>query len=161
MTIEWDNDSVLFGNLDEFLVVLLRRLPAAAAIDHEAAQKRLFGAPTGGKDPEADEEWKEMIEPDLREYFETQVGVVVKDLERIEGPDPEEEEFQLRVPSEHLPSWVHTLNQARIALAAKHDITEEDMEGAGIFETEEKGFAFLQVELYGRFLQFLLFHTDI
>ena len=161
MNIQWEEGDVVFGNLDDFLADLLRRLPAAAAIDDEAARKRLFGSPTGGKDPEADEEWKDVVEPDLEELFQSHVEIVERDLQKLNGSGDEEGEFELRVPGEHLRAWVHTLNQARIALAAKYDINEADMEGRGEFESEEKGFAFLQVEIYGLVFGFLLRHTDL
>lgn len=159
MNIQWDEGDVVVSDLDDFLVELLRRLPSAAATDNEAARTRLFGAPTGGKDPEADEEWQEVVVPDLQELFQSNVDVVAKDLERLEETD--EGDVRLRVPGEHLRAWVHTLNQARLALAAQHGITEDDMEGRGEFRTEEKGFAFLQVEVYGLVFSFLLRHTEL
>ena len=158
MNFQWEDGDVLFGELDEFWTELLRRLPESAAIYDEAAQRRLFGRPTGGTDPEADAEWKEVVEPELREIFETHIDVVERDLRNLREADGVN---SLRVPADHLRAWVHTLNQARLAIGARNGITEDDMEGRRAFDTQEKGFAMLQIEVYGLLLGFLLRHLDL
>ena len=51
MNFQWEDGSVVFGELDEFWTELLRRLPESAAVHDEPAQRRLFGAPTAGTEP--------------------------------------------------------------------------------------------------------------
>jgi hypothetical protein len=158
MNFLWDEGDVVFGELDEFWSELFRRLPESAATIDEPVRKRLFGGPTGGKDPDADAEWKEVVEPELDELFQSHVEVVAADLENmreIEG------EMTLRVPAEHIRAWIHTLNQARLAIGARNGVTEEDMEGRRAFDSQEKGFAMLQIEVYGVVLGFLLRHSEL
>jgi hypothetical protein len=158
MNFQWEDGDVVFGELDDFWTELLRRLPETAAVQDEPARRRLFGGPTGGADPDADAEWQEVVEPELRELFQSHIEIVERDLQNIREVDGER---CLRVPAEHLRAWVHTLNQARLAVGARNGITEDDMEGRRAFDTQEKGFAMLQIEVYGLVLGFLLRHTDL
>ena len=158
MNIQWQDGTVVFGDLDEFLKELLRGLPACANLESEAAHKRLYGSPTAGADQEADEEWREVVEPELQEQFQSHIDVVSEDLAGIQE---NEGTFTLSVPGDHLQAWVHTLNQARLALGAKYEITEDDMEGRRTFDNQDKGFALLQIEIYGLILGFLLRHTEL
>jgi hypothetical protein len=158
MNFQWQGNGVVLGDLDEFLWELIRKLPACATVEDEPVRKRLFGSPTAGADPVADEEWTEVVEPELRELFESHVNVVSEDLNRMEEIDGE---HTVRVPQEHLHAWIHTLNQARLALGARHDITEDDMEGRRLLEDENKGYAMLQIEIYGAILGILLHHFDL
>jgi hypothetical protein len=158
MNIQWQEGDVLFGDLDEFLSELFLGLPACAGAEDEAARKRLYGGSTGGADPEADSEWREVVEPELRELFQSHIDVVSADLKRMEEKDGAN---SLQVPGEHLEAWVHTLNQARLALGARYDINEEDMEGRRKIDGPEKGFALFQIEIYGLVLSFLLRHMEL
>jgi hypothetical protein len=158
MNFQWEDGDVMFGELDEFWTELLRRLPESAATQDEPARKRLFGGPTAGTDPEADEEWREVVEPELEELFQSHIDVVSSDLQNLRVIDGES---TLRIPADHLRAWVHTLNQARLAIGARNGITEDDMEGRRAFDTQEKGFAMLQIEVYGLVLGFLLRHTEL
>lgn len=158
MNILWEDGDVIFSDLDDFWSELLRRLPDTAAPEDELARKRMFGAPTGGKDPEADEEWAEVVEPEMRELFQSHIDVVSGDLRTmIEG----EGGNSMRIPADHLRAWVHTLNQARLAIGARNGVTEDDMEGRRAFETQEKGFAMVLIEVYGQLLGMLLRHTEL
>jgi hypothetical protein len=158
MNIQWQDGDVLFGDLDEFLSELFLSLPACAAAEDEAARKRIYGTVTGGADPEADSEWQEVVEPELRELFQSHIDVVSGDLKLMEEKDGA---HALLVPGEHLEAWAHTLNQARLALGARYDITEEDMEGRRKIDGPEKGFALFQIEIYGLVLSFLLRHMEL
>ncbi len=158
MNFLWEDGNVVLSDLDDFWSELLRRLPESAAPEDEPARKRLFGSPTGGKDPDADEEWAEVVEPELREAFQSHIDVVSGDLQTmidVEGG------ATLRIPADHLRAWVHALNQARLAIGARNGVTEDDMEGRRAFETQEKGFAMLQIEVYGLLLGIMLRHTEL
>jgi hypothetical protein len=158
MNFQLQDGDIVFGDLDEFFGALLRRLPDCAAAEDEATKRRLYGGVTGGKDPDADEEWKEMVAPELQDLFRSHIDIVTRDLENIEERD---EELTLRVPSEHIHAWIHTLNQARLALGAKWDVTEDDMSGRGINDADpEKAFALLQIEIYGLILNFFIQQVD-
>ena len=67
------------------------------------------------------------MEPELYQNFQSALDVVRGDLADLpeEGPDTH---CTLHIPVEHLESWIHALNQARLALGARYDVTDEDMD---------------------------------
>jgi hypothetical protein len=156
MIIRFDEDVVHFEALDEFSVDMFRRLPDCAGTDDGPAGRRIFATLTGGADPEADAEWKEVVEPSLRELYESHVDVVKKDVADIISGEESEEGGELSFPLEHGRAWMHTLNQARLALGARHDVTEEDMEGRRELKDGDKMFAIMQIEFFGIVLGVLL-----
>ena len=147
-----DPQTVGLTGLDPFACALLRQIvPSAAPGEDPAARARLYSSPTGGAEPEFDEEWQEYIEPGLREQFQTNLSLVETDLAALPAQGSEDAAV-LRIPVDHLDSWINALNQARLALAARHSITEEDMESE-LLLGDARGFALFQVEFYGS-LQF-------
>src|SRR3954468_7136636 len=135
-----DPQTIALTGLDPFACALLRQIiPSAAPGDNAAARARLFSSPTRGAEPEFEEEWRNFVEPDLREHFQSTLSLVESDLAALPseiGAEPAE----LRIPLDHLDSWINALNQARLALAARHEITEGDME-AELLLGDARGFA--------------------
>jgi hypothetical protein len=147
-----DPQTVALAGLDPFACALLRQIiPSAAPGDNAAARARLFSSPTGGAEPEFDEDWRAWVEPDLHEHFQSSLSLVESDLAELPA-EATEEPAELQIPVEHLDSWINALNQARLALAARHEITERDMESE-LLLGDARGFALFQVEFYGS-LQF-------
>ncbi|MEO7319329.1 MAG: hypothetical protein ABIZ56_10105 [Chthoniobacteraceae bacterium] len=127
---------------------ILQIIPSAAATDDPAIQNRLYSQPTGGREPEFERDWKEYVQPDLRNIFETAREVVEADLRKFE-PTESDESSNLRIPMKNLEAWIHTLNQARLAISARHDFNEEDMEKAVSLAGGARGLALFQVHFYG------------
>ena len=148
-----------FAEMDPFVLELLRVLPACAEPDDDAARNRIFSAPTRGKDADTDanDEWREYVEPELRELFKSHTDIVAADLATIEKKD---EAAVLRIPADHGRAWIHTLNQARLALGARHDVTEEDIAGHTP-HSGEKAFALMQIEFYATLLSLILSRTEL
>ncbi len=157
MNIVWGAKSIIFSELDELIASLLRQLADCAETDDDAARARIYSSPTRGADEEMDDEWREHVEPGLRELFATHTDLVRADLATL----TDDEHATLTVPTRHAPAWIHTLNQARLALAARHGITEADMEGERPPKTHDTAFALLQIEIYGAILGLMLQHTEI
>ena len=157
MNIVWSTKTIIFSELDPLIATLLRQLADCAEADDDAARDRIYSTPTRGADEEMDDEWREHVEPGLRELFTTHTDLVRADLATL----TDEENATLTVPTAHAPAWVHTLNQARLALAARHDIAEADMEGERAPKDPDAAFALLQIEIYGAILSLLLQHTEI
>jgi hypothetical protein len=134
---------------------LLWRLAAAAdPSGSPEAEERLASSPTGGKDAEMDEEWKENVLPDLKVLFASAVEIVQHDLLRSWlSPGTE---AGLRIPVSHVEAWLLALNQARLALAARHDLTEEIMEQRAPNDLKPQTIARLFVEFFGNLQQLLL-----
>lgn len=136
--------SLVLVELEPFVILLLRELPAAADPgDHPAARARLFPAPSGapGED-EFREDWRQFIEPDLAHVFLTARETVEEDLKSLDrqaprslifgagrpGPAPyEATRAALTLPRAHLEAWLSVLNQARLVLGARHHIGEGDI----------------------------------
>jgi hypothetical protein len=142
--------TVGFLGLDPIFCELLHQIIPSADPGHdEAANRRLFSSPSGGTDPEFDSEWRSYVEPGLRELFQSHLEVVQQDLEDL--PRRPDGQCSVEFPMSHVEHWLGALNQARLALASRHNLTEEDMESIPSM-TDPRGIILFQVHLYG-FLQ--------
>ena len=160
MEIQSSDEGWVFSEMDPFIAELFRILPASAAPDDDASRKRIFSAPTRGRDAAAanlNRDWSEYVEPELRELFKTHVDIVAADLALMKG---EEESLTLRIPAKNARAWIHTLNQARLALGARHGVTEDDIEDRQPKNAAE-GFALMQIDFYGTILSLLLSRTEL
>ncbi len=127
---------------------ILQIVPSASATDDPAIQHRLFCQPTGGREPEFERDWKEYVEPDLQNIFKSAQEIVEGDLKKF-VPADSDESATLRIPVKNLEAWIHTLNQARLAISARNDFTEEDMERPVSLAGDARGLALFQVHFYG------------
>jgi hypothetical protein len=157
MEIHSSDTGWVFTEMDPMIGELLRGLPGCAATDDEVAAKRIFCSPTAGADAEADQEWQENVEPEMRELFQSHVDVVAGDLAAM---TEKEDGFSVEIPVQHARAWIHTLNQARLALGARHGVTEEDTAGRRRRRTNEKAFALMQIDFYGMLLSLLVGQTE-
>ena len=158
MEIRRDEDGWHFAEMDLFVAELLRNLPVCAAADDDAARMRIFSSPTGGADEQEDQDWSENVTPELREIFQGNVDTVRDDLARLKT---EGEASSLSIPITNARAWVHTLNQARLALGAKHGVTEDDIEARRKVSDNAKAFALMQIDFYGMLLGLLLSRTEL
>ena len=150
-----DADTLEISGIGFVESALLWRL-AAAADPHgsAAAEQRLASSLTGGTDPDLDEEWKEHVLPELRTLFASAVEIVRSDLVGswiCPGSDA-----AVRVPVAHLEPWLIALNQARLALAARHGLTEATMNQRPSDDLHPRTLARLFVDFFGGLQQLLL-----
>lgn len=143
---------------------MLTRLPDAAdPSDCQEAQHRLFPSPIAptadlpdAEETEAREEWREYIEPDLREQFGDALKVVGDDLGGAKMAEEDGATFyEINVPKAHADHWCSALNQARLVLHYRFDLPDED----GDMDSDpdaEKWMAMLQSEIYGILMEFLV-----
>jgi hypothetical protein len=157
MEIRMNDNGWVFEDMDPLIIELLRGLPSCAAPDDEAAYQRIFSTPTGGDNAEADQDWREHVEPEMRELFKTHVGVAAADLAAMRWNG---EAFTLSIATENSRAWIHTLNQARLALGARHGVTDDDTAGHRR-HNGAKGFAIMQIDFYGMLLGLLLGRTEL
>jgi hypothetical protein len=151
-----DARTVALEEIDGMILELLRQIPASAdPSGSAAAAERLYPSLTGGRDPEADEDWREYVEPDLRELFLDAVSVVQEDLSQLAAEDSDGA-HSLRVPVKHLEAWIHALKQARLALAARHGFTERELEREIPSEGGASALALFQIHFYGLLQEFFL-----
>jgi len=155
-----DDGDLLLLHLDLFLVELLRQIPLNADPgDSDAARERLFSVPTSS-DPKANDDWKNYVHPGMRQLFETATETVKRDLETFEQMDEQQLDepsarahCTLRIPAGHFENWLNALNQARLALAARHAFTDSDLDtDEPLSLIDQRGLSLFQIHFYG-FLQ--------
>ncbi len=154
-----DSHFLVITGISAFLGDLLLGLTRCVEKEHPAVEKRMLSSPTAGADPEWDAEWREYVQPDLLHIFQTSREVVDGDLAGFPS-DPEREPFTLKIPLVHLEAWVHSLNQARLSLAAIHGFEEQDLEGEFSFGGDARALALTQVHFYGILQESLLRHLE-
>jgi hypothetical protein len=145
-----DQTTVVLSHLDPLLADLLRRVPPSADPgDSASARARLFSPPSHD-DEETDllEDWQEYVAPELARLFRSSIEVIETDLRRLHV-DPKDGNASLSIGFDHLESWVHGLNQARLALVARHDFSEAEMEEFLPLTGGERPLALLHVRFYG------------
>lgn len=151
-----DPDTLLLSGLDEFLAAILRDVPELGT-PSAGSEGRLFPDPTGGRDTQADAEWRELVRPELEEHFALHRDVVRDDLDRMRAARGGA--FEIEIAVAHLPHWIHALNQARLALDAQHRIGERQLEEEPGLSGEE-GLALFQLQFYGMLQEWFLTRTD-
>jgi hypothetical protein len=156
-----DGQTLQISQLDPLLRELLQRIVASAdPSGSAAAEQRLFSRPSD--DPEESaliEDWREYVEPELRRIFQSDLEVIDGDLTTLREESPEGGS-ELTIPLSHLESWVHGLNQARLALSARHAFTEEDMDRILPLAGDPRSLALLQVRFYVILQEFFLQELD-
>ena len=154
-----DSHCLVIHGISEFLGELLLQVTRCVDTGHPAVEKRMLSSPTAGLDPEWEADWREYVQPDLRQMFQTSREVVDGDLEGFPG-GLTVEPFTLRIPLDHLEAWVHSLNQARLSLAARHGFEERDLEGGVSFEGDARALALTQIHFYGILQESFLQHLE-
>jgi hypothetical protein len=158
MEIRRRKDQIELCELDPFLAELLRQIPASTKSGGvQAAEQRLFSAPTMEKESEASSEWKLYVEPGLRRLFQTATETVAGDLEQLNGNDKSLANCTLRIPSKHADAWLSALNQARLVIAAKNNFTETELNDHCHSPVgSRRDLSLFQVNFYGFLQEFIL-----
>lgn len=157
-----DGKTVLLSRLDALLSELLRRIPQSADPgDNAAARARLFSQPTHDqREAELIEDWREYVEPELARIFLSALEVIEKDLGKL-VIDHASGEGALSIAVSHLESWIHGLNQARLALTARYDLGEEEMDRSLPLDGDPRALALLQVRFYGIMQELFLRELEV
>jgi len=147
-----DRRTLALAQLNPVCCELLRKIVSSADPGEDGpAHARLFQTPTAGREPEADRDWREYVEPDLRRLFQDALEVVAEDLKTLSG-EGRRGGATLCIPVPNLEAWVHALNQARLAIVAREGFSEKEMDGRVPLEGEARALTLFQVHFYG-FLQ--------
>lgn len=107
------------------------------------------------------EDWSDFVVPDLRETFEsavTRVARAIEDAHRAHKGGP----GQMTIPREAGGDWYGTLNQARLALEARHSFGADGIANSAAALTgypPEKRAAFLRDRFYGALQCVILDHV--
>lgn len=147
-----DIRTVALTQLNTVCCEMLRQIVASADPGESGpARARIFPSPTEGREPEADRDWREYVEPDLKRLFQDALDIVEEDVKTL-GPDGRKQGFAIRIPVKNLDAWIHALNQARLAIAARNNFSEKDLDGRAPIEGDARALSLFQIHFYG-FLQ--------
>jgi len=150
---------LVMRNIPPVLAGLLKQIPPAAECDTEEVEARFFSSPS--LDPDETglrEDWKAHVEPELHTLFLESRQVVDADLRGlVETGDLASLEF----PAAHADAWLNALNQARIALVTRHQITEQEMTSPHPRDIETpRDLALVQIFFYEHILHWLVEVVD-
>ncbi len=144
-----DEQTISIGPLDLFSTELLHQIRNSADPEgSREARARLYPTPTNGADPEFDEEWSDYTASELSELFSDSLEIIEGDLADFPPALPAADHHTLLLPVKHLEAWIHGLNQARLALAARYHFTAKEMDGPLPMGGDMKALALYQVHFY-------------
>ena len=158
MEVSRNNRRLEIREIDPFLAELLRQIPVSTNPDAvPAAEQRLYSAPATPNEKEFCAEWKIYVEPELRRLFQTANETVEEDLRQLAENGKPFANSTLRIPCEHSEAWLNTLNQARLAIAAKFDFTEAELSDHYRSPIgSRRDLSLFQVNFYGFLQEFIL-----
>jgi Domain of unknown function (DUF2017) len=90
-----------------------------------SVEDRLFSAPANETETEFLSDWSDYVQPELRRLFLSARTLVKEDLGALQ--QGKGRRSRLKFPVEHGEAWLNTLNQARLALAARFHFTEAEL----------------------------------
>jgi hypothetical protein len=167
-----DHRIAVFEDLEPFFIELLRSIPEAADPgDSIRARDRLFSKPLAKDDAGFNEDWREYVEPELRDMFRSAQEIVTRDLRALPPADPRinpaagkldsaafsATEHKLEIPRDHADAWLGVLNQARLVIAAKRNFGDLEMdEDASFPPASERELDLYRVHFYGDLQHVLL-----
>jgi len=137
--------AIVLGNLPTHVVWMLRQIPIAEELSSPDAEDRLFPEPSD--DSDLVDDWKTLVQPELLDSFRSARQVVESDLKRMVGTN---EAHSLEIPLNHAEAWLNALNQLRLAIAASHHLSEEELSREEAPEAHTpRDLAVLRVHFYG------------
>lgn len=150
-----DDHTILLTRINPVVTELLRRItPSADPTGSEAATSRIFSAPTEEEEEQAfAEDWHEYVEPELAKLFQSALQIIEGDLRKLRM-DAKTGEATMTIATDHLESWIHGLNQARLVLSERHKLHEDDADRPPLLAADPRSFILLQMHVYAD-LQFL------
>ena len=156
MEIRRQADILQIADVDPFLAELLRQIPTSANPEGvKEAEGRLFTPPSCEEGLCA--EWKSYVEPELRRLFRSATEAVRQDLAQLNGNEKSLRNRTLNIPFEHADAWLNALNQARLVIAAKYKLSDEELndhDRSPIGSRRDLGL--FQVNFYGFLQEFIL-----
>ena len=151
-----DPQTIEIAELDLLGCELLHQISANAEVgDDPAAQRRIYSSPTAGREPQLEAEWREYVQPELHDVFQSAIDVVEGDLAHLPRQDPAEN-CTVRIPVAHLDAWMHALTQARLVLAARHHFTEDELDDDPPLEGGTRALALFHMHVYAFLLECLV-----
>ena len=118
--------SLCLAAVDEHWRHILAGVPALLAEPQPpSVGERLFPAPS--KRADINRDWRELIAPELEALWRANYELMAADLGRMEKDTAHRGCWRVVFPANHAAAWLSAINQARLVLASRWDVTEEDM----------------------------------
>ncbi len=106
------------------------------------------------------EDWKEYVQPGLLTLLKSAHAYVLTDLEKMKREqlqNPDAALLRLLIPASHREAWLRILNVARLSLAARNRLTEEEISSNDAPDlSNERGKIILQLQLFSLLQQVLV-----
>jgi hypothetical protein len=144
--------SILLSEIEGFAAELFRQIPDAAdpGDDLRAANRLL---PTAGETVDA-AEWQELVHPGLKHLFESSLETVRNATDDTLPPNAA---GSILIQPEQFDAWLNALNQARLVLAERNHLTDEQISGHQTGEVRSRAdIALLQIDFYGLLQEHIL-----
>ena len=126
MNVQVSTDGVFsLSEINPILFDLLREIILCGSSSDPRAEARFYPSPVEGNEiADLREDWKSLVQPELQMAFQQARDVVQADLRHA---SENEDGFAFQIPRHHADAWMNALNQARLALAEEHQLTEGDL----------------------------------
>ena len=141
MFIERVDEDTWIRCMPVWVVDTLIRLPDWLESDTPEVKERLL--PPAYADPEAEQEWRQHITPDLEYLFQHRTEIVRKDLAGLQidlppgdtdGAEPDLDldpsdgvTFTLKIPGKHLSAWLASLQAGSHTVFLVEELDEQDI----------------------------------
>ena len=106
------------------------------------------------------QDWKEYVQPGLLTLFKSCHAHVITDLENMKREQlhgSQDRLATLLIPVAHREAWLRILNIARLSLAARHRLHDQEISGEVVPDlNNERGKALLQLQLFSMIQQVLV-----
>ncbi len=142
-----DEGGLRIDRIDHGCMSLLRETPRAGDPRGDSrAFDRLYPRPMEDSEDDLNDDWTDLIQPDLQHLFESNNQTMQRDLDTAEQ---NEKGWAVEISASHFDAWISALNQARIVLASRFRIGEEEMTSELPFQpSNPRDFARLRMHLY-------------
>jgi hypothetical protein len=114
------------GGADHGWQWVLAGVPALLAEEQPpSVRERLLADPTDNAAINRD--WRELVTPELEALWKSNNELMAADLGRFENDPDQADCARVIFPANHAAAWLSAINQARLTLAARWNVTEADM----------------------------------
>ena len=83
--------------------------------------------PNPSKRADINRDWRELIAPELEALWRANHELMAADLGRLEKDTAHRKCWRVVFPANHAAAWLSAINQARLVLGSRWDVTEKDM----------------------------------
>lgn len=118
--------SLCLAGMDEHWRHVLASVPALLTEPQPpAVRERLLPEPS--KLAAINHDWRELIAPELEALWRANYELMAADLGRSEKDAGHRNCWRVVFPANHAAAWLSAINQTRLVLGSRWDVTEEDM----------------------------------